>query len=277
MAVKLAILAGGGALPAQLAEAARGSGRDVFMVAFEGHTEPSAVTGLPHLWCRFGAASLILDFLHGHGVTELVFAGPVRRPSIAEIMPDWRATKMLAKIGSRALGDDGFLRGIVRSLEDEGFRVVGIQDILCDLLAPSGVLGALSPDAIAEADIARGLDVARTIGALDVGQAVVVQQGLVLGVEAIEGTDALIARCGALRRDGAGGVLVKVKKPQQDRRLDLPTVGVQTVLSAAAAGLRGIAIEAGGTLIMDRPELIATADRMDLFVVGITLAPQRSS
>ncbi len=277
MAVKLAIFAGGGELPARLAEAARGSGRDVFMVAFEGHTLASAVVGVPHLWSRFGAASAILDFLHGHGVTELVLAGPVRRPSITEIMPDWRATKFLARIGARALGDDGFLRGIVRGLEEEGFRVVGIQDILSDLLAPVGALGALMPDAAAEADIARGIEVARMVGALDVGQAVVVQQGLVLGVEAIEGTDALINRCGPLRRDGVGGVLVKVKKPQQDRRLDLPTVGVQTVQSAAAAGLRGIAIEAGGTLVMDRPALVAAADGAGLFVVGVTVDPPRSS
>jgi hypothetical protein len=269
MAVRLAIFAGGGDLPARLAEAARGAGREVFMVAFEGHTAPAAVAGVPHLWSRFGAASAILEFLHGNGVTELVFAGPVRRPSIPEIMPDWRATKFLAKVGTRALGDDGFLRAITRGLEDEGFRVVGIQDILRDLLAPAGPLGALVPDATAEADIVRGIEVARIVGALDVGQAVVVQQGLVLGVEAIEGTDALIARCGSLRREGAGGVLVKVKKPQQDRRLDLPTVGVRTVAAAAAAGLRGIAIEAGGTLVMDRPALVAEADAAGLFVVGV--------
>jgi DUF1009 family protein len=269
MAVKLAIFAGGGDLPARLAEAARGSGREVFMVAFEGHTAPASVAGLPHLWSRFGAAAAILDFLHGNGVTELVLAGPVRRPSLPEIMPDWRATRFLAKVGTRALGDDGFLRAITRGLEEEGFRVVGIQDILRDLLAPPGPLGALRPDAVAEADIARGIEVARIVGALDVGQAVVVQQGLVLGVEAIEGTDALIARCGPLRRDGAGGVLVKVKKPQQDRRLDLPTIGVQTVVGAASAGLRGIAVEAGGTLVMDRPALVAAADQAGLFVVGV--------
>ena len=277
MAVRLAILAGGGDLPARLAEAARGSGREVFMVAFEGHTAVTAVAGVPHLWSRFGAAADILDFLHGNGVTELVFAGPVRRPSISEIMPDWRATKFLAKVGMRALGDDGFLRAIARGLEEEGFRVVGIQDILKDLLTSVGPLGALAPDSVAEADIARGIEVARVVGALDVGQAVVVQQGLVLGVEAIEGTDALIDRCGSLRRDGLGGVLVKVKKPQQDRRLDLPTVGVQTVVAAASAGLRGIAIEAGGTLVVDRAELVAAADRAGLFVVGVAVGARSSA
>lgn len=269
MAARLGILAGGGDLPARLAQAARASGREPVLVAFEGHTEPATVEGVPHLWSRFGAAATILDFLRAQGVAELVFAGPVRRPSFSEIRPDWRAAKFLAKVGARALGDDGFLRAIARGLEEEGFRVVGIQDILRDLLAPAGNLGAVVPDAAAELDIARGVEVARALGALDVGQAAVVQQGLVLGVEGIEGTDALIARCGGLRRDGPGGVLVKVKKPQQDRRLDLPTIGVRTVEGAAAAGLRGIAIEAGGALLMDRAATIAAADGAGLFLVGI--------
>ncbi len=269
MAAKIGILAGGGDLPARLALAARGSGREVFVVAFEGHTNPATVNGYHHLWTRFGAAEAILGALHRADVTELVFAGPVRRPSLAEIRPDWRATKFLAKAGARALGDDGFLRVITRGLEEEGFRVIGIQDILRDLLAPVGALGRLLPDETAESDIGRGLEVARTLGVLDVGQAVVVQQGLVLGVEGIEGTDALIARCGSLRREGVGGVLVKIKKPQQDLRLDLPTIGVRTVEGAAAAGLRGIAIEAGGTLVMDREETALAADRAGLFVVGV--------
>ncbi len=270
MAVKVGILAGGGALPARLAEAARGSGREVFVVAFDGHTDPATVTDHPHIWARMGAAGAILGALRDAGVTELVFAGPVRRPSLAEIMPDWRATKFLAKVGTRALGDDGLLRAVTLGLEEEGFRVLGIQDILRDLLAPVGAMGYHVPDEIAEIDIARGLQVARGLGALDVGQAVVVQQGLVLGVEAIEGTDALIDRCGLLRRDGPGGVLVKIRKPQQDLRLDLPTIGVRTVERALEAGLRGIAVDAGGTLVMDRADLVAAADRAGLFVVGMT-------
>ena len=246
------------------------------MVAFEGHTASTSVVGLPHLWARMGAAATVIEFLNRHEVTELVFAGPVRRPSVAEILPDWRAAKFLAKVGARALGDDGLLRAVARGLEDEGFRVIAIQDILAELLAPVGPLGALVADSVAEADIARGVEVARTLGRLDVGQAAVVQQGLVLGVEGIEGTDALIVRCGGLRREGAGGVLVKVKKPQQDRRLDLPTIGADTVRRAAEAGLRGIAVEAGGTLVMDRPEVIAEADRLGLFVTGLAVEASQS-
>jgi len=140
---------------------------------------------------------------------------------------------------------------------------------LADALAPVGVLGAVAPDAVAEADIARGLDVAQALGRLDVGQSVVVQQGMVLGVEAIEGTDALIARCGRLRREGGGGVLVKIAKPGQDRRADLPTIGARTVSACAEAGLSGIAVAAGSTLLVDRAAIVAAADRAGLFVAGV--------
>ena len=273
MAARLAILAGGGPLPARLARAARSGGREVAMVAFEGHTDPDAVAGLPHLWTRFGAVADIFAFLRREGVTELVFAGPVRRPAFSEIMPDWQGTKILARLGGRSLGDDGLLRALSAILEEEGFRVSGIHHILEDLLAPTGTLGRHAPDDTAKADIARGLEVALALGRLDVGQAAVVQQGLVLGVEGIEGSDALLARCGTLKRDGPGGVLVKVKKPQQDRRLDLPTIGVTTVERAAAAGLRGIAVEAGATLIVDRAETIAAADQAGLFLLGVAPEP----
>lgn len=268
---KMAILAGGGSLPARIAAAVRGQGRDVFIVAFEGHTDPETVVGWPHLWSRFGAAGGIIRRLHDEGVGDIVFAGPVKRPSFTELLPDWWTARFLARVGTRALGDDGLLRAVARELEGEGFRVVGLHDVLKDLLTVPGPVGALTPDAEAERDIARGVQVARALGDLDVGQGAVVQQGLVLAVEAIEGTDAMLARCAALARPGPGGVLVKVKKPNQDRRVDLPTMGVTTVERAAAAGLRGVAIEAGGSLLIDREAVAATADRLGLFVVGIEI------
>jgi DUF1009 family protein len=153
-----------------------------------------------------------------------------------------------------------------------GFRVSGVDSILEGLIARSGQYGAHAPDDQARSDLDRGLDVARAIGAMDVGQAVVVQQGMVLGVEGVEGTDALIKRCGELKREGPGGVLVKIKKPDQDRRADLPTVGVETVATAVASGLRGIAFEAGGALIMDEAEMIREADAAGLFLIGISLS-----
>jgi UDP-2,3-diacylglucosamine hydrolase len=268
---KLAILAGGGTLPARIAAAVRGQRREVFVVAFDGHTDPATVAGLPHLWSRFGAAGTIIRRLHDEGVDEVVFAGPVKRPSFTELLPDWWTTRFLARVGTRALGDDGLLRAVVRELEEEGFRVVGLHEVLKDLLTVAGPVGSLVPDAEAERDIARAAQVARALGALDVGQGAVVQQGLVLAVEAIEGTDAMLARCAGLARPGPGGVLVKVKKPNQDRRIDLPTMGVTTIEKAAAAGLRGVALEAGGSLLIDREAVADAADRLGLFVIGIEL------
>ncbi|CAO3353527.1 LpxI family protein [Azospirillum palustre] len=268
---KLAILAGGGTLPARIAEAVRGQGRDVFIVAFNGHTDPQTVAGVPHLWSRFGAAGTILRCLHDEGVGEVVLAGPVRRPSFTELMPDWRTARFLARVGTRALGDDGLLRAVVREVEEDGFRVVGLHELLKDLLTVAGPVGRLMPDADAERDIARGVEVARALGALDVGQGAVIQQGIVLAVEAIEGTDAMLGRCAGLIRPGPGGVLVKVKKPKQDRRIDLPTMGITTVERAAASGLRGIAVEAGGSLLVDRAAVAEAADRLGLFVVGIEI------
>ncbi len=269
MADKLGILAGGGAIPARLVEACRAAGRDVFVLAFEGHTDPQTLRGVEHAWSRLGAAGTALDTLRRAGVVELVLAGPIRRPSLSELRPDLRGLQFFAKIGGNSLGDDGLLSAAVAGLEDEGFRVIGIDDVLAGVLAEEGPYGKLSPDEQAVRDIARGVAVARALGAADVGQAVVVQEGIVLGVEAIEGTDGLLARCKDLRRAGPGGVLVKAKKPHQENRVDLPTVGTSTVRNAAAAGLQGIAVQAGGALIIDRAGVARAADKAGLFVVGV--------
>jgi DUF1009 family protein len=267
---KLGILAGAGALPARVVEACRAAERPFFVLAFDGETDPATVAGAPHAWVRLGAAGDGFRILRENGVEELVMAGGIRRPSVSSLRPDWRAARFFAKVGYRALGDDGLLSAVVKEFESEGFRVVGVDAIIPSALAPAGRFGRLAPDAQAEADIAHGLRLARAIGALDIGQAVVVQQGLVLGVEAIEGTDALLARCAALRRDGPGGVLVKAKKPGQESRADLPTIGVRTVGAAARAGLRGIAVEAGATLVLDLRGVADAADRAGLFIVGVT-------
>jgi DUF1009 family protein len=269
MANRLGIVAGGGGLPQRLVESCRAVGRDVFVLALEGAADPATLCDVPHAWCRIGAASNGLALLRQNDVTELVLAGSIRRPSLAALRPDWRAAKLFARIGYRALGDDGLLSAIVEELELEGFRVIGADQLLDRALAPEGPLGEVLPDEQAEADIDRGLLVARTLGVLDIGQAVIVQQGLVLGVEAIEGTDELLRRCASLRRDGPGGVLVKVEKPGQERRADRPTIGLQTVRLAAETGLRGIAVEAHATIVLDREEAAGAADRAGLFLVGV--------
>jgi DUF1009 family protein len=266
---KLGVLAGGGQLPVRVIEACRAAGRDFYVLAFEGHTDPATVAGTPHAWVRLGAVGEALRRLHEAKVEEVVLAGPVTRPSFDDLRPDWRGALFLAKVGVRAFGDDGLLSAVVKELESEGFRVVGADEVFDSLLTPLGPCTRLLPDAAAEADILRGVEALKTIGPLDIGQAIVVQQGVVLGIEAIEGTDLLLERCATLRRSGRGGVLVKIAKPGQERRVDLPTIGPDTIQRAAAAGLVGIALETGRSLIIDRTAVVRAADEAGLFVVGV--------
>jgi hypothetical protein len=266
---KLGIIAGKGDLPVLILDATRGEGRPVFVLALEGQTDPELVRGVEHAWIAMGAVGRGIDLLKAADVADVVFAGGVRRPSLLRLGLDGRATRLLAKVGMAALGDDKLLSVIIRELEGDGLRVIGADDILGNLLVGEGPLGRCVPDDMAQADIARGLDVARAIGSLDIGQAVVVQQGVVLGVEAIEGTDALISRAGAVSREGPGGVLVKIKKPGQERRADLPTIGLSTVTAVINAGLRGIAIEAGSTLVVGRERVVAAADAAGVFVTAV--------
>lgn len=240
------------------------------MVALRGFAELGVVGAFPHEVMRMGAAGDILARLRRHGCQDLVLVGPVRRPSLLDLRPDREGAKILARIGRAAFsGDDGLLAAVVRILGEEGFRVLGAHEVLTEAVGPKGVLGQVGPDASALVDIARAAAVVAALGGVDVGQGCVVQQGIVLAVEAIEGTDAMLARAGGLARPGPGGVLVKLVKPGQDRRMDLPTIGPATLRAAAAAGLRGVAFEAGGTLLTDRAGCIAEADAAGLFLVGV--------
>lgn len=269
MPPKLGILAGKGELPRRLIEACHAEGREVFVIAFPGETDRAVAESVSHAWLPIAQVGGILRALHEAQVEEVVLAGAIRRPSFLSLKPDRRGLSLLGKITRGRMGDDGILSLAVAELESEGFRVVGLDELLPDTLAPEGPLGRLNPDDSADSDISRGFEVAVALGRVDVGQAVVVQHGAVLGVEAIEGTDALIARCADLKRDGPGGILVKVSKPGQEQRVDLPTIGVRTVTAAAAAGLRGIAIEAGATVVVGRQAVAKAADQAGLFVVGV--------
>jgi DUF1009 family protein len=272
----LGIIAGGGLLPGKVAAAARAAGRDVFIIGLEGFADPAVIAPWPHEIRRLGAAARIIAALREHGCQDLVMIGPVRRPSLLDLRPDAEGAKLLARIGRAAFaGDDGLLAAVIRVLTEEGFRVVGMQEIMREAVAEAGVLTRTRPDAQAMTDIDRGVQVARLLGSADVGQGCVVQQGLVLAVEAIEGTDAMLSRSAALRRDGVGGVLVKLVKPGQDKRADLPTIGPDTVRNAAAAGLRGVAFEAGATILAEREACLAAADAAGMFLLGLDPATLR--
>ncbi len=267
---KLGILAGSGPLPRKLVELCHQTGRPVFVMAFDGHTDQETVEGVDHAWSRLGAAGTVIKTLKANAVQEMVMIGPIKRPSVKELRPDWRAMQVLARAGMKSLGDDTLLRGVIDTLEEEGFLFRGVDDFLQDLLMPSGPLGEFGiDDPETVSDVRRGVEVARALGAVDVGQSVVVQDGLVLAVEGIEGTDALILRSRELKREGRGAVLVKLKKPEQDRRADLPTVGLTTLANAVASGFRGIALEAGGSLLVDREQVVRKANEAGVFVCGI--------
>jgi UDP-2,3-diacylglucosamine hydrolase len=269
-AIPLGIIAGGGPLPGQVAAAAQAAGRPVFVTALEGFAEPEVVAPFPHRFFRLGAIGAIRQALRDNGCVEIVMIGPVKRPSFLALRPDAEGAKLLAKIGRAAFsGDDGLLAAVVRVLSEDGFRVLGAHDIVSDVLGPEGLLTVTAPDAGIMADVQRGIEVLKIIGAADIGQACVVQQGIVLAVEAVEGTDAMLARIRGVARPGPAGVLVKLAKPGQERRADLPTIGLATIRHAQEAGLRGVAFEAGGTILANRALMIEAADAAGMFLLGV--------
>lgn len=267
----LGIIAGRGDLPQIVVQGCLALARPCFVVGFEGDTDASVLAQVPHVVIGMESIGVGLKALKKQGVKELVMVGPVARPELTKLRPDVTTVRLVASLLKfRKTGDDALFRAVVDFLEGRGFTVRGVHEVLPEIVTPMGVMGRVKPDARAENDIHVGLEVARLIGAYDIGQAVVVQGGRVIGVEAAEGTDALLKRVKALQTDAPGGVLVKVKKPQQDMRVDLPAVGPQTILNAAAAGLRGVAIEAGHTLMLHQDRMIEEANAKGLFLYGIT-------
>lgn len=268
--MKLGLVAGGGPFPARVAEAARASGHEVFVVLLRDFHDDPGLRAYPHMEERVGAGGAILQRLRAEGITHLVLCGRAKRLSPLTLWPDAWMAKAIARLGKAVFaGDDTLLRNFIAILGEEGFEVIAPQSLLPSSTAEVGLLAGEAPDEMARADIIRGIGVLRALADHDVGQSVVVQQGLILGIEAVEGTDALLARAGSLRREGPGGVLVKLAKPGQELRVDAPVVGAITIRHAAEAGLRGIAIEAGRTILADGEGLLAAARQHGLFVLAM--------
>lgn len=261
---KLGIIAGGGILPTKLVTFCEAKNIDTFVVGFEGHVDAATVEGRNHTLMRLGSAGSIIDLLQERGYRDLVLIGAVKRPTLSDMRPDMRTIKFFAKIGMRALGDDGFLKAIRAELEEDGFIIHGVQDILPGLFIDKGTLGSIEPTDDQWEDIRVGFTGSRKIGEADIGQCVVALDGDIIGTEDDKGTNALIRRAAA-----KGAILVKSSKPQQDRKLDMPTIGSDTVKLCASLGYAGIAAEAGGVLVADRAEMIAAANAAGLFVVGV--------
>lgn len=266
----LGIIAGSGRLPAQLVDACREAGKPVFVLAFEDVTDPETYHDIPHALVRLEKVGEAIAALRKAGITELVMAGKVRRPSLIGLRPDKTTAKLLAHMGSNFFsGDNALFSSLIAFLEEEGFHIIGAEEIMQELIATEGVLGKIAPTEAALKDIAKGMRIAKMLGQLDIGQAVVVENGYVLGVEAAEGTDAMLIRCANLKHEERAGVLVKAKKPKQESRVDLPAIGPATVENVYAAGLTGIAVEAGGSLILDKDQVISRADKLGIFVMGV--------
>jgi len=267
---RLGIIAGDGGLPQAVIDSCVENKKSYFILALQGFTDPALVEGHPHEWVRLGALGQAFSILKNENVVDVIMAGRLRRPSLQEIRPDMRGMQFFAKYGTAVMGDDGILRAVSKELEMEGFTVIGAQDAAADILIPHGLLTKQAPQKRHKQDIAHGWKIAALLGEADVGQAVVLQEGLVLGLEAIEGTDELMKRCTGLRRAGLLPVLVKRCKPGQDLRADLPTIGLDTVETARDAGFAGIAAEAGKTVFLDREAALAAADKAGMFVYGVT-------
>ena len=275
----LGIIAGGGPIPLMLAEQCRAEGRPFFIAGILGEASIE-IARFPHQWLGIGAVGGLMRALRQHDCEEVVFIGAVRRPDLRHLKLDWGGMRFLPRYAHAALGgDDQLLRALVHEFERHGFKVIGAHEVLADICAPAGILGTVQPDPDDQADIVLALKVVRLIGALDIGQGAVVCGGVVLAVEAAEGTDAMLIRCADLpqglranpQSNGAKrrGVLVKLPKPGQERRIDMPAIGVTTLRLAATAGLAGIAFEAGGALMVDVTAMIAEADAQGMFLLGL--------
>lgn len=277
---KLGLIAGGGALPIEIAGHCERSGRPLFVIRLKGFADVGLST---YAGAEIGIAEIgkCIKALRQANCEAICLAGNVARPDFSSLMPDMRGMALLPRaITAARKGDDALLRLLVEEFEKEGFQVEGAHEVMDDLSLPEGSLGRVMADPAALADATKALEVARAIGRLDVGQAAVVAHGLVLAVEAQEGTDAMLRRVAELPAHLRGapgqgsGVLAKAPKPIQETRVDLPTIGLATVEAVARAGLAGIVGETGRLLVLDRDDVIRRADELGIFVLGVEPAAE---
>jgi hypothetical protein len=270
------LIAAGGVMPFAVANSLVARGINPILFALRGACDPVAVERFRHHWISVGQLGRAVKLFRAENCRDLVFIGTLVRPALSEIRLDWGTLRVIGRVWAAFRGgDDHLLSGIGRILEQDGFRMVGIKDVAPDLLMPEGCITRKAPDQNAAADIARGREVLAALSPFDIGQAAIVIDGHVVGVEDIEGTDGLLARVARLRKEGriraeaARGALVKAPKRGQDLRFDLPTVGPRTIEGAVEAGLAGVAIVAGNTIVVEPQAMIEAADAAGLFVTGL--------
>lgn len=271
IARKIAIIAGSGRLPEQLALSLKKEGREVFIILIEGnYPKDSFLLSFPNAAVNIASIGKAFKILQKNNISDVIFAGGIKRPSLLSLRPDLMAIKLLAQIISlHNKGDDKVLSVVVNFFNDKGFNVVGIEDAAPQMLLNKNCLTNEKPTVQDLSDIELGKQILSSLGDLDVGQSVIVEHNLVLGIEAVEGTDNLIKRCASLRIENKGGVLVKMRKFKQNSLIDLPTIGPDTIKNLHAAGLKGVAAEAGATILIDKELTIAAANDLEIFVIGI--------
>lgn len=268
---RVGLIAGNGAMPLEIIKSCKAKGIEVFVVGLLPFADEVNYTEAPHIMAKMGEAGKILKFFNKHDVHDIVMSGGIKRPSLKELIPDWEGTKILAKLAMKHLGDDSLFRAVISELESRGFCVRGIEDVAPEMMFYEGIYGNVKPSREDMDDIRRGIEVAKVLGTVDVGQAVVVQEGMVLAVEAVEGTDMMLERSAIVRKEGKFPIMVKIKKSGQDTRTDMPAIGIRTIDKLKACGIGGIAVESGGILIIERQSTIDRANEAGIFIIGMKI------
>ena len=266
---KLAIIAGNGSIPFYLIEECKKIGREYCLIIIEGHGKELSEKYEPDYIVSLSKMGRAVKYVKNIGIKHILMVGGVKRPSLKNIIPDLWTAKFLTTISSKVSGDNSVLSKLTKALEKEGFIIVAPEEILPNLICPKGTLGKVKPNQQNNEDISTGYRVAKIIGANDIGQSIIIENGLVIAVEAAEGTDRMIKRSLILKKEKKAGVLIKVIKPMQDRRIDRPVIGIDTIKAAKKAGLDGIALESNEILILNYSDVILYADEEGLFVEGI--------
>ncbi|NDV28496.1 LpxI family protein [Desulfovibrio sp. JC010] len=263
----IGLIAGGGQFPLLVAKGAAAQGNRVVAVFFKGHSNLEVDEHVDaSVELKLGQLNKLVSFFKENGVSKVVMAGTINKPKAFDIRPDWRAAKLLFKLASK--GDDVLLRAIASEFEGEGMQVVGPHEYAPDLLTPPGYLTKRKPNEVESTDIAFGWKIARELGRMDIGQCVVVRDGVITAVEAIEGTDAAVKR--GCELGGKGCSIVKVFKPGQEKRVDMPSIGLKTVQGMKDLGATCLGVEAGKSLFFDLDESVKFADKHGITIVGLT-------
>lgn len=265
---KIALLAGGGLLPKICAESALKQGDDVMAITFMGQPQPENMPeAVTMVMQPLGAINQALKTLKHHKVTHILLAGNLEKASLFTLKPDLAGLKFLAK--HTLMHDDALLKSLIQLFENEGFSALSVKDIAPQILMPQGTLTQTKPTKKHLQDIQTGFDMLAHLSPLDVGQALIIKNGVVLGIEAIEGTQELICRCAPLRgEDDTGGILIKAFKKQQTDKADLPTIGDKTLAALSQYGYAGVAMTAEQTLLLNQEEALSIANQHQIFMFG---------